>query len=247
MTSASRERFAEVVRTEPADVGLACLLIGCEVEPDLDLESCLTALDRLAATARPLVTELGNAEGLRAALGAFRGAPEDYDDVRSSLLHEVLRRRRGLPILLSVLWCEIADRLDLVAVPLALPGHVMVCLGDPLDEHVVVDPFHGGVTAAIPPEPVLHPVDLLLRVLTNVRALAARQPRSLEAARTELWATELSLLLPRHPLLLRRSRGELLIRLGDFATGAQELEQYAALAEDETALTHARQARARLN
>lgn len=253
MTQDSRARFAEVVRAEPADIGLACLLIGCEVEPDLDIDASLAALDALASTARPLVAAHGAAEGLRLALTAFRGTQDDYDDVRASLLHEVLRRQRGLPVLLSVLWCEVADRLDLIAVPLGLPGHVMVCIGDPLDVHEVADPFNGGTAVQVEPEPVLHPVDLLARVLTNIRALAARQPRSLDAARTQLWATELSLLLPRRAVQLRRDRGELLVRLGSFGAGAQELEEYAALVEDvdraEAAETrrHAQLARAQLN
>ena len=247
MTAASRDRFAQVVRSEPVEVGLACLLIGCEVEPDLDVDGSLAELDALAGTARPLVRAHGSLRGLQQALGAYQGSASDYDDVRSSLLHEVLRRKRGLPVLLSVLWCELADRLDLTAVPLALPGHVMVCLGDPLDRHVVVDPFHGGVVADAPAEPMLHPIDLLARVLANIRALAARQPRSMDGARTQLWATELSLLLPRHPVQLRKERGELLVRLGDFVGGARELEDYAAVTDDEGALAHARQARARLN
>ena len=69
-------------------------------------------------------------------------------------------------------------------------------------------------------------------MLTNVRALTARQGRSLEAARTRLWACELSLLLPRHPLELRRERGELLVRLGSHLEGAAELEEFASLVDD---------------
>lgn len=256
MTAASRARFAAVVRSEPVDVGLACLLIGCEVEPDLDLDPSLAVLDALAATARPLVARFGAAEGLRQSLGeqaGFAGFEGDYEDLRSSLLHEVLRRGRGLPILLSVVWCEVAARLDVPAEPLGLPGHVMVRLPDPVDEHVVVDPFHGGRVVAAPAEPMLPPVDLLMRVLTNVRVLTSRQERSLETARTRLWATELSLLLPRHPLALRRERGELLVRLGDYEGGARELEDYASLVEDfdepeaDQTRRHARLAKSRLN
>ncbi len=256
MTAATRARFAELVRADQVDVGLACLLVGCESEPDLDLDASLDVLDALAATARPLVARLGPAEGLRVALGehaGFAGSAADYDDVRSSLLHEVLRRGRGLPILLSVVWCEVAARLDVTAVPLGVPGHVLVCVGDPLDEHVVVDPFHGGRGAEVAPDPVLQPVELLLRLLTNIRALTARQERSLDTARTRLWATELSLLLPRHPVSLRRERGELLVRLGDHLGGAAELEEYASLVEalDEQEADLARRqgrlARARLN
>lgn len=246
MTASSRERFAQVARAPAPDVALACLLLGCEVEPDLDLDASLAALDGLAA-------RVSTAADLRRALQGFAGSAEDYDDVRSSLLHEVLRRRRGLPILLSVVWCEVAARAGVDAVPLGLPGHVLVRLADHTGAHVVVDPFAGGRTVAAPTEPVLEPVDLLLRVLTNIRVLAGRQARSLESTRTRLWATELSLLLPRHPLALRQERGELLVRLGDFAAGAEELEEYADAVEDadeEAAATSRRQARlarARLN
>jgi regulator of sirC expression with transglutaminase-like and TPR domain len=253
VTGLSRERFAEVVRLEPADVGLACLLIGCETEPDMDVDAGLEELGALAAKARPLVREHGLEVGMRKALGHFQGSADDYQDVRSSLLHEVLRRRRGLPVLLSVVWCEVAARIDEIALPLGHPGHVRVCLGDPFDTYVVVDPFRGGLAVEAPPEPVLQPNDLLLRILTNIRVLAQEQGRSLDAARTQLWATELSLLLPSHPLTLRKERGELMSRLGDFTGGARELEAYADLVEDadeaaaEAARQHARLARSRLN
>jgi regulator of sirC expression with transglutaminase-like and TPR domain len=249
VTAASRARFAEVVRSEPVDVALACLLIGCEVEPDLDLAASLAILDALAATVGPVGDD--PAEALHVALGeraGFHGSAADYEDVRSSLLHEVLRRGRGLPILLSVVWCEVATRVGVAAVPLGLPGHVLVRVED-----VVVDPFAGGRRVDAPREPVLEPGTLLLRVLNNIRALTERQERSLETARTRLWATELSLLLPRHPVLLRRERGELLVRLGDHLAGAGELEAYAEIVDDvdpaaaDAARGSARQARARLN
>ncbi|MCW2777098.1 MAG: putative transcriptional regulator, partial [Frankiales bacterium] len=75
----------------------------------------------------------------------------------------------------------------------------------------------------------------------------------LESTRTRLWAAELSLLLPRHPVALRRERGELLVRLGDHLGGAAELEAYATVVEDadpvqaETARREAGLARSRLN
>jgi len=274
VTSTSRRRFADVVRAEPVDLGLACLLVGAEVEPTLDVDESLAGLDALAAAARAAVPSGASpaavAEGLRTVLGAFAGSADDYDDVRSSLLHEVLRRRRGLPLLLSVVWVEVAARLDVPAWPVGLPGHVVVGVGDPDDAHVHVDPFGGGrllggddlealvqlsTGAGVRPDQLrpVPPTDLLLRLLTNIRVLVARRPPSLDAARTRLWAVELSLLLPRHPLELRRERGELLVRLGDHLAGAAELEDYALAAHDadagaaETARREARQARARLN
>jgi hypothetical protein len=254
--SATRSRFAEVVRSEPIDLGLACLLVGGEVERSLDVDASLAALDALAETARPLVPRTGvleMAEGLRVALQDFSGSPEDYEDLRSSLMHAVLQRRRGLPLLLSVVWLEVAARLDVPAYAVALPGHVVVGIGDPEDEHVLVDPFAGGRLLAPREAPVLAPDELLLRLLTNIRALTTRQPPSLEVARTRLWAVELSLLLPRHPLELRRERGELLVRLGAHLDGAEELETYAMAVSDadetvsSAARRDARMARAQLN
>lgn len=243
MSTASRARFAEAVRQEPVDVALACLLVGAEVDPSLDPGPWLAELDALAWE---VPTGPAPHEALRTVLGGFRGFEEDYADLRSSLLHEVLRRHRGLPILLSVVWTEVARRCGWRAACLGRPGHVLA-----LVEGVVVDPFHGGVVRQVEPAPVMDPGALLLRVLTNVRVLAERQGPSLEAVRTRLWATELSLLLPHHPLELRRERGELLVRSGAFLDGARELEEYAGLtpvaAQAEAALTTARLARARLN
>lgn len=266
----TRQRFAEVVRGEPVDLGLACLLVGGEVDPDLDVDAALAALDALAAAGRRQVpsgcSPREAAAGLREVLGAYAGSAEDYDDIRSSLLHEVVRRHRGLPLTLSVLWVEVARRLGVVAEPVALPGHVVVAIG--AGDVSYVDPFSGGrllevgalatqvraaTGAPLRPEQLepAEPVDLLLRLLTNVRVLAARQDRALAAARTRLWAVELSLLLPRHPVALRRERGELLVRLGDHLGGAAELDAYAAVVEDaasaEQAHRDARLARARLN
>lgn len=252
MSARSRAQFASAVHSEPVDTVRACLLIGCEVEPDLQLDPSYQVLDRLAASVRLSSRAPADAaHALQRALAqeaGFGGREADYEDLRSSLLHEVLRRGRGLPILLSVVWTEVAARVGLPAVCLGLPGHVMVCLGDPDGDHVVVDPFHGGVVRDVSPHPVLEGNDLVLRVLSNIRALTAR---SYESARTRLWATELSLLLPRHPLELRRERGELLIRLGAYSAGAVELEAYAGVVPDDTVAEQARRsarlARARMN
>lgn len=277
MTPPSRNRFAAVVRSEPVDLGLACLLIGAEVDPDLDPAPWLRRLDTLAAAARPAVgvgsAPVRAAEGLRRALGeeaGFGGSGEDYLDVRSSLLHEVLARRRGLPILLSVVWLEVAHRLAVPAYGVGLPGHFVVAVGRPDGERQLVDPFAGGrllaeadaarlvrettgrELACSDLEPWAAP-DILLRVLGNVRSLRSAGDRSIETARARLWAVELSLLLPRHPAGLRRERGELLARLGNYAAGAAELDAYAeaVAAVDpqsaEVALREARMARARLN
>ncbi len=257
-----RARFAEVVRAEPLDLGLACALVAAEVVPDLDVDAVTARLDALAADVPAGDDDVAR---LRAVLGGFAGTGADYDDVRSSLLPEVLARRRGLPLLLAVVWVEVARRAGIAAEAVGLPGHVVVRVGA---RHV--DAFAGGAEldgdalAALVRAATGGPLraehleatpaaDLLLRLLTNVRVLASRQDASLEAVRTRLWAVELSLLLPRHPYALRRERGELRVRLGDHLGGAAELEEWAGVAEGadpaaaEQARRAARSARARLN
>lgn len=264
--------FAAAVREDPIDLGLACGLIALAADPSTDVTGELAALDAFAALARPLVhdagTPAGQAEALRAALGeqaGFAGFAEDYGELAASLLPEVLRRRRGLPILLAVVWVEVARRLGVPAYPVALPGHVVVGIGDPRGDHVFVDPFHGGrmltvhdaaerVRAAgaafrhehLEPAPT---AAILLRVLSNIRILAGDQDDTV----TRLWATRLSLAIPGHPASLRRELGELLGRRGDFLGGARELENYAQAVEPvepsaaATAKRNAQMLRARLN
>lgn len=274
MSELSRARFAAAVTAPRPDLALACLLIGAEVEPGLDPQPWLDRLDDLAAELAALGASSGalaNAVALGRVLGAgaergFAGSGADYGDLRSSLLHEVLRRRRGLPILLSVLWVEVALRAGVTAYRVGLPGHFVAGVGDPEGDHVLVDPFRGGrllpaarasalaqAAGVTVIGDVLRPwdeVETLHRVLTNIRVWAAARP---ERLRTRLWATELALLLPRRPITLRREHGELLVRRGDFLGGAAELEAYADVVADvdpgaaAAARAGARVARAHLN
>jgi len=268
VTAGSRASFAEVVRTEPVDLARACLLVGAEVDPDLDHAAYLSRLDELAEAASPRVAAAGStaeqAAGLQVALGeraGFAGRSTDYLDLRSSLLHSVLDRQHGLPILLSVVWLEVARRLSVPAYGVGLPGHFVVAVGTPTGNSTLVDPFAGG--RPLPPVALAEivesagvdhlapwrPVEILLRILNNVRQLAA----SADHLRTRLWATELTLLLPRHPLAVRRDYGELLVGLTDFGRGAAELTAYAEAVAPvdpqaaDAALRDARLARARLN
>jgi regulator of sirC expression with transglutaminase-like and TPR domain len=271
-TAAPVDLFASAVREDPLDLGLACSLIGLAADAATDVRDALSALDAFAALARPLVPSSADpakqAEGLRIALGehaGFAGYADDYADLRSSLLPEVLRRRRGLPILLAVVWVEVARRVGLAAYPVALPGHVVVGIGDPAGRYVLVDPFRAGRplsghdaaeivrasgarfhTGLLAPAP---PAQLLLRVLANIRRLAA----DTDDPHTRLWAVRFSLAIPDHPAVLRRELGEVLGRLGDFVDGARQLEAYAdavAPAEPaaaEAARRNANMLRARLN
>ncbi|MFJ7074961.1 tetratricopeptide repeat protein [Streptomyces sp. NPDC098781] len=242
-----RRRFAEEARSERPDLSTLCLLVGAEADGTLDESGMDCAQVELDELAGQLPFRPGGprawAVALRELLGeryGFRGVAADYQRLESSLLHEVLRRRRGLPILLSVVWMEVARRAGAPVCGVALPGHFVVGFG-PADDQVLADPFDGGrvltgsdaellvagATGA-PLQPSMlspaDPLDVVLRILNNIRAWAATRPERTDVA---LWALELSLLLPSHPARLRFERAQLLVQRGDFLRGADELEAYA--------------------
>src|SRR5664280_1069999 len=157
MSPTSREHFAAVVRTELVDLGLACLLIAAQADPALDTRAAQAELERLARSVDPRRPPV---EALRGVLAGFTGDARDYADLRSSLLPEVLRRRAGLPILLSVVWLEVARRCGIPADGIRLPGHFVVRVGDNYVDNYV-DPFAGGARLDVSgvPAPYLRPWD----------------------------------------------------------------------------------------
>jgi regulator of sirC expression with transglutaminase-like and TPR domain len=262
MSDVSRARFAEEARRERPDLALLCLLMGFEEglgdwglgspadpeELDLLLAPSLRALARLAAlvarerdaTDAAPGAVAGLLAGVLAGRADLRGGPGVYARLESSLLHQVLRRGRGLPIMVSAAWIAVGELTGLPVYGVALPGHFVVGVGDPDGEHVLADPFHSGrpltpedaaLLAAEADQPLTpdllrpaEPLDIVLRVLRNIRGWAAARP---EQARVQLWATELALLLPRHPAQLRLERAELLVRTGEFLAGAAEMDSFA--------------------
>ncbi|MEV5881720.1 transglutaminase-like domain-containing protein [Streptomyces sp. NPDC052020] len=268
-----RRRFAGQARSGRPDLAALCLLLAAQADGTLDeagLDAAQMELDRLAGE---LPFRPGGprewAVALRELLGGrygFRGSAADYRRLESSLLHEVVRRRRGLPILLSVVWMEVARRAGAPVYGVALPGHFVVGFG-PREDQVLADPFDGGrvltgtdaellvagATGARLEPSMLTPADpleVVSRILNNIRAWAAARPERTDVA---LWAVELSLLLPSHPARLRYERAQLLVQRGEFLRGAAELDAYADVlaAVDEPAAERvrgqARAARALLN
>ena len=261
----SRESTDAQDATDPADA---------QDPAEALVDGAQTELDRLAGQ---LPYERGRSpeqwvRALERLLGeehGFAGAPADYQRLDSSLLHSVLRRRRGLPILLSVVWLEVARRAGAPVYGVALPGHFVVGFGDPSGAFTLADPFNGG--KPLTPEETevlvagatggrahvsdaaLHPagpLETVLRVLNNIRAWSSDRP---EQSWVRLWAVELSLLLPHHPGRLRLERAQLLVERGDFVAGAREMEEYADVVAAmepnaaENIRRGARAARARLN
>ncbi|MEW2043891.1 transglutaminase-like domain-containing protein, partial [Streptomyces sp. NPDC005534] len=186
-----RRRFAEEARAGRPDLALLCLLVGASADGTLDeagIDAAQIELDELAGRLpfrpggpRSWATALAELLGGRC---GFRGSPADYQRLESSLLHTVLRRRRGLPILLSVVWMEVARRAGAPVYGVALPGHFVVGFG-PAEDQVLADPFDGGRVLAgadaellvagatgAPLDPSMlspaDPLDVVLRILNNV-------------------------------------------------------------------------------
>ena len=146
------DSFAELLaREEPAiDLARACLLIAQDAYPGLDVDGYLGEIERLAARLRGRLPEAGDIEERIAALNEFlfaelgyTGNAEHYYDPRNSYLNEVLDRRTGIPLTLSVLYMEIGRRVGLSLEGVSFPGHFLVRLRL-RGALIVLDPFSGG-------------------------------------------------------------------------------------------------------
>lgn len=146
---------------------------------DVDAGRAVAMLDALGAELAQATAETrrGPQDAARACaqlLGArqgFRGDRETYDDPDNSMLDLVLARRRGLPILLSVVYIEVARRAEIPLAGVGLPGHFVVGHFG-VDPPLLIDPFDGGrtFTAAVADE-VLRPWrahEIAMRMLNNL-------------------------------------------------------------------------------
>ena len=112
------ERFAELVSRDEFDLAEASLLVAEDVYPDVDLEGTLEQLDRMAMTVRGRLAMDAFPEQKVLALNhhlfhelGFAGNVDDYYDPRNSYLNEVLARRTGIPLTLSIVYLEVGRRL----------------------------------------------------------------------------------------------------------------------------------------
>jgi regulator of sirC expression with transglutaminase-like and TPR domain len=187
---------ALAARSEPSLDELALALAGEFRQVDAD--AALVELDLLgselapAAGAGPAL----EAEAVRRLLGerhGFVGERREYDHPDNSMLDLVLERRRGLPILLSVVYLEVARRAGIALGGVGLAGHYVVGhfgQAPPL----LLDPFGGGTPLARPERPLepWGPHETALRMLNN---LVGSYQRRADLARA-IRAAELRLALP---------------------------------------------------
>jgi regulator of sirC expression with transglutaminase-like and TPR domain len=135
---------------------LVASLVAVEFEyPDLDVSRYVARVDAFAEKARSavegrVIADEGSNDGPLVALDrtffgelGFRGNQDDYYDPKNSFMNEVIERRKGIPISLSVLYIELGRRLGLDLAGLSFPGHFLVRY-QAGDELVFIDPFHQG-------------------------------------------------------------------------------------------------------
>ena len=165
-----RDDFAALVTGGARfDLGRGALTLARVAYPELEADPYLARLDTLADGARarltpglpPAEAALTLASYLFRDLG-FRGNQDDYYDPRNSFLNDVLERRTGIPISLSILLLETGARLGLELEGVGFPGHFLVRAGG-----VLLDPFFGGRLVGDP------------ELLVRYRALRGGQPESL--------------------------------------------------------------------
>ena len=152
---ASQDDWEQFVRMaglpdDEIDLARAGFLVAAMEYPGLDLDHQFGLLDslsagvsgRLDASRDPLFCVNTLSEYLFDEVG-FQGNLDDYYDPRNSFLNEVLRRRLGIPITLSLVCIEVGKRLDIPLLGVSMPGHFL--LKHQQEEDLFIDPFHKGI------------------------------------------------------------------------------------------------------
>ncbi|WP_208341915.1 SirB1 family protein, partial [Aetokthonos hydrillicola] len=150
--SSARHFFFQEIQQpdECIDLAKAALYIAQEEYPELDPEEYLNALDTMAGEAEerlpypryPLRVIQAINQYLYDDLG-FAGNRKDFYDPRNSFFNEVIDRRVGIPITLSLVYLEIARRIDFPMVGVGMPGHFLIRPDLP-EMELFVDPFNSG-------------------------------------------------------------------------------------------------------
>ena len=210
------QQFSDAADSDDLDLTQMALLIALSEYPNLDLQLEQQSLDSLASGAshrlddekEPLARANMLSEYLFDEVG-FSANQEDYYDPRNSYLNEVLERRVGIPITLSLLYIEVGKRLEMDLEGVGMPGHFLVRVKSG-PEDILVDPFHRGIIVSeqecakrlqqIVGETVawdkryvagVSDRELITRILRNLRAIYAAVNDHGRVSRVEEWINAL--------------------------------------------------------
>jgi regulator of sirC expression with transglutaminase-like and TPR domain len=247
--SEARSRLAAMAAGDHLGVAEAALWIAAEEYPGLDVAAYLLRFDALAAEVRDQVRAAAEPAERVARLNQFLfvehgfvGNSENYYDPRNSFLNDVLDRRAGLPITLSIVYCEVAQRLDLPMCGVGFPGHFLV--KHAAEPEILVDPFSGSVISVEDCVERLRRLygreirfdrrllrgasdrEIVARILANLKQVYLRQQDLVRA----LACVDRILLFRPDDARELRDRGVLYQRLECFAAAARDLQRYLDLA-----------------
>lgn len=248
------QRFRDAVAPERVKIDLAeaALLCAQDTYPDLDIRSELDSLEALAAKLRNRLPADFSVTHRLVALNnylfrelGFSGNMDEYYDPRNSFLNDVLARKTGIPITLSILYLEVGQRLGLKLKGVSFPGHFLVKVRVTGGE-LVLDPYAGGRSLSeedlrerlaqftdkdtakeLPLEDFLEPASprqILARLLRNLKAIYL-EAKDFDKALSVM--NRLVILLPDVPEE-RRDRGLVFARLECPRAAQEDLSHYAA-------------------
>jgi regulator of sirC expression with transglutaminase-like and TPR domain len=250
-TSQIDEKFSCIASlpNDQIDLAQGALLIAKTAYPDLDELFYLNYLDRLALKVRhDMTVDLGPADIIARINHVlfdeekFRGNRENYYDPDNSYLNRVFDRKTGIPITLSLIYMEVARRLELDVRGIGLPGHFIAALYHE-SEKMYIDPFNGGEIRTIndcleivrtntsgtqtPNHHWLTPItktELLARMLRNLKLIYAQQENDIMLFKMIHWILTLQ---PGAAAELRE-RALLYEAMGNPARAAEDWERYIA-------------------
>jgi len=253
-TSIARSLFTEIVSRKDEEINLAeaALTIAAEEYPRLDIPLYLNKLDHIGDMARERTRDRGDSFDQISALNAvlfeelgFRGNRENYYDPRNSFLNEVIDRRTGIPITMTVVYIEVARRIGLFIEGVGMPSH-FIARHEAANGSVFIDVFNSGRLMGemgcaemlaemsggkleLRPEHLaaVTKKQILARMLANLLGIYSSSDHHRALAVIE----RLIIINPDSPQHVR-DYGLLLAATGDMSNAIEELERYLALLPD---------------
>jgi regulator of sirC expression with transglutaminase-like and TPR domain len=177
--------FEQLAAEPEPRLDMLALALAAEFQ-EVDAAGAIAALDALGDE---LSHEVGRTDGSAADLAracrqllgvkhGFAGDRDNYDKPDNSMLDVVLLRRRGLPILLSVLYVEVGRRGGVPLAGVGLPGHFVVGHFG-ADPPLLLDPFARGEVIIAPVQrDLIRPWrahEIAMRMLNNLTAAYQRR------------------------------------------------------------------------
>ncbi|CAE6495910.1 SirB1 family protein [Candidatus Nitrosotenuis uzonensis] len=125
-----------------------CLKLAQLLEyPNLKIQEEIEKIGKIATSLKLVLSDVKNPTYLISMLNehlfqtlGFHGNTEDYYNPKNNFLNDVLEKRTGIPITLSIIYVEVARQIGLDLRICGFPSHVVVKHG----EDIILDPFEGG-------------------------------------------------------------------------------------------------------